>query len=122
MLDAAGIARVSDSVRLMPPVSYHEMLMLERHARLILTDSGGVQKEAFLLGVPCITLRNETEWVETVELGWNRLAGTDPDAIVMAAHGALEETRSERGGPYGAGHAADAILAIVADFCQEKRS
>ena len=122
VLDAAGIARVSDSVRLMPPVSYHEMLMLERHARLILTDSGGVQKEAFLLGVPCITLRNETEWVETVELGWNRLAGTDPDAIVMAAHGALEETRSERGGPYGAGHAADAILAIVADFCQEKRS
>jgi len=122
VLDAAGIARVPDSVRLMPPVSYHQMLMLERHARLILTDSGGVQKEAFLLGVPCITLRNETEWVETVELGWNRLAGTNPDAIVMAAHGALEEVRSERGSPYGSGHAADAILVIVADFCQEKES
>ena len=122
VLDAVGIARVPDSVRLMPPVSYHQMLMLERHARLILTDSGGVQKEAFLLGVPCITLRNETEWVETVELGWNRLAGTNPDAIVMAAHGALEEVRSERGSPYGSGHAADAILVIVADFCQEKES
>ena len=122
VLDAAGVGHVCGPVRLIAPVAYHEMLILERHARLILTDSGGVQKEAFLLGVPCITLRNETEWVETVELGWNRLAGTDPEAIVMAAHGALEEVRSERGAPYGAGHAADAILAIVADFCQKKRS
>jgi UDP-GlcNAc3NAcA epimerase len=116
VLDAAGGDVPSGTVRLIPPVSYLEMLNLERHARLILTDSGGVQKEAFLLRVPCVTLRNETEWVETVEAGWNRLAGTAPDAVVAAASKALEETRSEGDQPYGDGHAAEAIVAILADF------
>jgi UDP-N-acetylglucosamine 2-epimerase len=122
VLDAAGGSRVSGPVRLIAPVSYHEMLILERHARLILTDSGGVQKEAFLLGVPCVTLRNETEWVETVEAGWNRVAGTAPDSIEAAARLALEEDRPERGQPYGDGHAAEAILGIVADSWLEKQS
>ncbi len=122
VLDATGAGHVSGPVRLIAPVSYHEMLMLERHARLILTDSGGVQKEAFLLGVPCVTLRNETEWVETVEAGWNRVAGTAHDAVEAAARLALEEVPHERGQPYGDGHAAEAILGIVADYCREKRS
>lgn len=73
------------NLRLIEPVPYFDMLKLERNAKLILTDSGGVQREAFWLDVPCVTLRRETEWIETVESGRNRIAGADPDAIVAAA-------------------------------------
>jgi UDP-GlcNAc3NAcA epimerase len=93
------------------PVSYLEMIALEKHARAILTDSGGVQKEALWLGVPCITLRDETEWVETVESGWNTLAGTDTARILAALrkpppHGAPPQ-------PYGDGRAAERIVEIL---------
>ncbi len=71
-------------VRLIEPVGYMEMLTLERYAQGILTDSGGVQKEAFFLEVPCVTLRTETEWPETMEAGWNVLAGCDQEAILAA--------------------------------------
>jgi UDP-N-acetylglucosamine 2-epimerase len=64
------------------PVGYLDMIELERCARTIVTDSGGVQKEAYWLQVPCVTLRDETEWVETVESGWNRLSGTQTERIV----------------------------------------
>jgi UDP-GlcNAc3NAcA epimerase len=69
-------------VRLIEPVGYLDMLMLEEHARLIATDSGGVQREAYFMGIPCLTLRDETEWTETVEVGWNRVVGTEPEQVL----------------------------------------
>jgi UDP-GlcNAc3NAcA epimerase len=73
-------------VRLIDPVGYLDMVALLGSARMVLTDSGGLQKEAYWLGVPCVTLRNETEWVETVEAGWNILVGSDSNKIFNAVH------------------------------------
>jgi UDP-N-acetylglucosamine 2-epimerase len=100
-----------NGVYIIQPVSYLEMLLLEKHAKIILTDSGGVQKEAFFFRVPCVTLRGETEWVETVETGWNRLASSDPDQIVCAVKGAQPGTGSAY--PYGDGRAAVRIIELI---------
>lgn len=75
---------LTQKIKLIDPVSYFDMLKLEMHAKAILTDSGGVQKEAYWFNVPCFTLREETEWVETIQQGWNRLVGTDIKRIVEA--------------------------------------
>lgn len=75
-LETAGLA-FGPRVTVLPPLGYHDMLALEMHAAVILTDSGGVQREADRLGVPCVTLRDATEWTETVDAGWNVLAGDD---------------------------------------------
>ncbi len=122
VLERAGMAPLPGEIRLVAPVSYHEMLVLEQHARLILTDSGGVQKEAFWLRVPCVTLRNETEWVETVESGWNRLTGTDPTQIVENARQSLQGLAPEPGAPYGDGHSAEKITGILARTRREKQT
>ncbi len=74
-----------DNLLLCEPQSYFDMVALVHHARIVCTDSGGLQKEAFVLHIPCVTLREETEWVETLENGWNILAGSNPDLISSAA-------------------------------------
>ena len=76
--------RLESHVQLIDPVGYLDMVALTSAARVVLTDSGGLQKEAYWLGVPCLTMRDETEWVETVEAGWNTLVGSDTEKIVKA--------------------------------------
>jgi UDP-GlcNAc3NAcA epimerase len=98
-------------VRVLPPVGYLDFSALASQARVVLTDSGGVQKEAYWYGVPCVTLRENTEWVETVEFGWNRLAGSDPDRIVQAVRAAAAP--GEHPPLYGDGRAADSIADLI---------
>jgi UDP-N-acetylglucosamine 2-epimerase len=96
------------SLQAVEPLGHFDLISLAQHARAILTDSGGLQKEAYWLGVPCITLRDETEWVETVAAGWNRLAGADPPRIVDAVN---TISRPETHPPlYGDGRAAERVV------------
>ncbi|MGH3024780.1 MAG: non-hydrolyzing UDP-N-acetylglucosamine 2-epimerase [Gaiellaceae bacterium] len=99
------------NTHVLPPLGYLDFAALASQARVILTDSGGVQKEAYWYGVPCVTLRTTTEWVETVEAGWNRLVGTDPSAIVTAVREAAP--RAERPHLYGDGRAAERIAELL---------
>ena len=119
-LEEAGILlrrlEEAGNVLLLPPVGYLEFTSLLVHARAMLTDSGGVQKEAYLAGVPCVTLRDTTEWVETVEAGWNRLVGLDPDAAAAALKELPEpgEATSPAAELYGGGQAGSRVAAAIA--------
>jgi UDP-GlcNAc3NAcA epimerase len=103
---------IAENVKLVDPVTFLDMIKLEKHAMVILTDSGGIQKEAYFHKVPCVTLREETEWLETVEAGWNTLVGTDVDKIVAAALSARPGTELDQ---YGEGHAGERIVEILMD-------
>jgi UDP-N-acetylglucosamine 2-epimerase len=99
------------NISLVDPVGYFDMLALEMNARRIVTDSGGVQKEAYILGVPCVTCRDETEWTETVEAGWNVLAGSDPQRILDAVLG--PPPTGDRPPVFGDGRAAVKIVELL---------
>ena len=101
----------NSALRCIPPVGYLDMLILEQNARVILTDSGGMQKEAYRHNVPCITLRDETEWMETVEAGWNVVVGADRGKIVEAAKSF--KTDKPRPKLYGDGKVAERIVSIL---------
>jgi len=113
-IQAANSAKlkIPENVKVIDPVGYLDMLVLEKNARIILTDSGGMQKEAYFFRVPCLTLRPETEWVETVESGWNVLVGSDPELILngIKFH-KLPDTQPEH--IYGDGDASDRIIGLL---------
>jgi UDP-GlcNAc3NAcA epimerase len=102
--------RLAAAARVTAPLGYLDFLKLARHARAVVTDSGGVQKEAYLVGTRCITLRDRTEWVETVELGWNTLVDLDADAALAALDRAAPAHHPEL---YGGGHAAERICDLL---------
>jgi UDP-N-acetylglucosamine 2-epimerase len=101
-------------IRIVAPLGYLDFLTLARNARAVVTDSGGVQKEAYLLGTPCVTLRETTEWVETVESGWNVLVGLDADAALRAVQTPPPE--GERPELYGGGHAGERICDVLGSY------
>jgi UDP-N-acetylglucosamine 2-epimerase (non-hydrolysing)/UDP-GlcNAc3NAcA epimerase len=114
-LEETGLIDRLDGVRVVPPLGYLDFLELARHSRAVLTDSGGVQKEAYLLGVPCVTLRDTTEWVETVDSGWNVLVDLDRDAAIAALE---RNPPAERPELYGGGHAAERVCDVLWAYTQ----
>jgi UDP-GlcNAc3NAcA epimerase len=101
-------------LRLVPPLGYLDFLTLTRNARAVLTDSGGVQKEAYLLGTPCVTLRDTTEWVETLATGWNVLVDLDTAAALRALE--RPAPAGDRPELYGGGRAGERIADAVAAY------
>jgi UDP-GlcNAc3NAcA epimerase len=103
----------SPFLKLISPAGFLDMTVLEKHARLVFTDSGGVQKEAYFFGRPCIILREETEWVELVEAGMATLADADPERIRAAVAEFMAREDAPREGLFGDGHAAEKICAAL---------
>ena len=114
-----------DKVTVTGPLGYFDMLALLQGSRCVLTDSGGLQKEAFFLGRPCVTLRDETEWIETLQGGANRIAGNDGAGLVTALEKLLDEgsvalqvPQLGQRGPFGDGRAAEHIVSEISKLCE----
>ena len=111
LINTYGLGHLIKNLIVTDPLPFLDMVALEQSARVILTDSGGVQKEAFFYNVPCITMRDETEWIETVEMGWNKLVGASNSKIVEAFAKYLSESPAPvENTPYGQGNAAQKII------------
>ena len=113
LIQQYGLDKYLERLITVEPLSFLDMVALEQAAKIILTDSGGVQKEAFFYSVPCVTMRDETEWLETVSLGWNTLVGAHRDRILAAARNALEHKGQITERPYGFGDSAAKIVNSV---------
>jgi UDP-GlcNAc3NAcA epimerase len=120
VITKAGLEKLTASLTTLPPLPFLDMLLLEQMAEAIITDSGGVQKEAFFFDVPCITTREETEWTETVECGWNTLVGADANKIVSV----FENLKKNIPKPelYGGGDAASQIVEVLKDYLIKTQS
>ena len=114
LINSLGKEKWLNGIIIIDPVSYLEMLCLESSSRIILTDSGGVQKEAFFNKVPCITLRSETEWVETVSMGCNVIAGSD-EANILDVYNRMLDSKiaTNQLNVYGNGNAAEKIVESI---------
>ena len=116
MIEVHRLLTETKGIKLIDPLSYFDMLRLEKNAKAILTDSGGVQKEAYWFRVPCITLRDETEWVETIRGGWNVLAGSNTKSIIEEVRHRVGRKPPPRGTEiFGDGKASEKIVQILSE-------
>ncbi len=111
MVNELGV-KIPDCITIIDPLGFHDFLKVEKEAKMVFTDSGGVQEESCILNVPCVTLRENTERPETLEMGANVLAGTSKDAILECARKMFDSERDWKH-PFGDGHAAEKIIKII---------
>jgi UDP-GlcNAc3NAcA epimerase len=119
-----GIGLQANGINVIDSLGYLDMVMLQRFARVIVTDSGGMQKESFFYRVPCVTLRGETEWTELLHAGWNRLAPPEnSETVVREVEAALDSKPESNGNFYGDGHAGEKIVDILlrSGVCQAEQ-